>query len=150
MGAVFLAELDARLAGRGFHVDRFMDDILVLAPTRWKLRKAVTILNQGLTGLGLMKHPAKTFIGKIEKGFDFLGYHFSPEGLTVALKTVEQFVARARRLYEQERGRRHAARLGAYVRRWNTWVRAGVGTPNLGGTIEVLTILPSVMWHCKT
>ena len=142
MGAVFLAELDARLAGRGFRIVRFMDDILVLAPTRWKLRKAVTIVNQGLTGLGLMKHPAKTFIGKIEKGFDFLGYHFSPEGLTVALKTVEQFVARARRLYERERGRRHAARLGAYVRRWNTWVRAGVGTLNLGGTIEGLNIIP--------
>ena len=93
------------MAQRRWWYVRYMDDILVLAPTRWKLRKAVTILNQGLTGLGLMKHPAKTCIGKIEKGFDFLGYHFSPEGLTVALKTVEQFVARARRLYEQERGR---------------------------------------------
>lgn len=45
----------------------------------------------------LEKHPDKMYIGKIEKGFDFLGYHFSPEGLSVALKTVEQFVARAGR-----------------------------------------------------
>jgi len=31
------------------------------------------IENQGLTGLRLLKHPAKTFIGKTEKEFDFLG-----------------------------------------------------------------------------
>ena len=85
------------------------------------------IVNQGLTGLGLLKHPAKTFIGKIEKGFDFLGYHFSPEGLAVARKAVEPFVTRARPLYEQERGRRHAARLGAYVRRWEFLERPAWG-----------------------
>jgi hypothetical protein len=45
----------------------------------------------------------KTFIGRIEKGFDFLGYHFSPEGLSVAEKTIEKFLARAVRRYEQER-----------------------------------------------
>jgi len=45
----------------------------------------------------------KTFIGRIEKGFDFLGYHFSPEGLSVAEKTIEKFLARAVRLYEQSR-----------------------------------------------
>ncbi len=46
---------------------RFMDDILVLAPTRWRLRKAV---NEILDSLGLLKHPDKTFIGRIERGFD--------------------------------------------------------------------------------
>ena len=29
----------------------------------------------------------KTFIGRIGKGFDFLGYHFGPEGFTGKLKT---------------------------------------------------------------
>ncbi len=33
-----------------------------------------------------------------------LRYHFSPDGLSVAKKTVENFVARAIRLYEQEPG----------------------------------------------
>ncbi len=36
------------------------------------------------------------------KGFDFLGYHFGSDGLCVAKKTVENFVARAIRRYEQE------------------------------------------------
>ena len=51
-----------------------------------------------MTGLKLEKHPDKTFIGRIEKGFDFLGYHFRREGLTVARDTVERFIERAARL----------------------------------------------------
>jgi hypothetical protein len=38
-------------------------------------------------------------IGRIEQGFDFLGYHFSPEGLSVAEKTIEKFLVRAVGLY---------------------------------------------------
>ncbi len=78
-----------------------------------------------LGSLRLSKHPDKTFIGRIERGFDFLGYHFGPEGLTLAAKTIEQFVARAIRLYEQEPGKTFASsRLGLYVRRWVRWARS--------------------------
>jgi hypothetical protein len=55
---------------------RFMDDILILAPTHWQLRRAVKVVNQMLGALGLEKHPDKTFIGRIERGFDFLGLSF--------------------------------------------------------------------------
>jgi hypothetical protein len=65
----------------GLFYVRFMDDILVLAPTRWKLRRAVGLVNQILGALRLEKHPGKTFIGRIERGFDFPGYRFSREGL---------------------------------------------------------------------
>ena len=76
--------------------------------------------------LRLAKHPGKTFIGRIEKGFDFLGYHFSPQGLTLARQTIENFLERAIRLYEQEPGEETApVRLGAYVRRWEGWARSG-------------------------
>ena len=67
-------------------------------------------LNEIFNALKLEKHPDKTFIGRIEKGFDFLGYHFSRDGLTVAEDTLKRFVERVTRLYEQERG--------LYVRRW--------------------------------
>ena len=90
------------MARSGLFYIRFMDDILVLAPTRWKIRKAVKVVNGMLGALGLEKHPDKTFIGRVERGFDFLGYHFSPAGLAVAEETVARFVARAIRLYEQE------------------------------------------------
>ena len=64
------------------------------------------------------------------KGFDFLGYHFDRERLTVAKATVERFVERATRLYEQGPGEPEGShRLGMYVRRWAQWVRAGLGAP---------------------
>ncbi len=126
MGAFFLKRLDARMERSGLFYVRFMDDILVLAPTRWKLRKAVKRVNEMLGCLRLEKHPDKTFIGRIERGFDFLGYHFGPDGLSVAEKTIERFVARAIRLYEQEPGEVLASsRFGLYVRRWVRWVSAG-------------------------
>ena len=53
-------------------------------------------------------------------GFDFLGYHFNPAGLTVAAKTVANFIEKASRLYEQERRAASAAAspVEIYVRRW--------------------------------
>jgi hypothetical protein len=56
-----------------------------------------------LRALELEKHPGKTFIGRNERGFDFLGYHFSPVGLAVAKKTVANFIEKASRLFELER-----------------------------------------------
>jgi len=43
-----------------------MDDVLILAPTRWKLREAIKVLNQTFSELRLEKHPDKTFIGRKE------------------------------------------------------------------------------------
>ena len=54
----------------------------------------------------------------------------------MAAKTVEKFVERAIRLYEREPGEASAsARLGAYVRRWVRWARAGVP----GATSDCMT-----------
>ena len=47
---------------------RFMDDILVLAPTRAKLRRTA---NAVLASLRLEKHPDKTFIGRIARASIF-------------------------------------------------------------------------------
>jgi hypothetical protein len=61
-------------------------------------------------------HPDKILIGRIEKGFDFLGYHFAPDGLGVPKKTVANFVARAIWLYEREPGGLFAGGDGSEVR----------------------------------
>lgn len=74
-----------------------MDDI-VLAPTRWTLRAAVRQVHQTLTALGLAVHPDKTLSGRIERGFDFLGYHITPPRLWVAPATWQRFRDRAHRL----------------------------------------------------
>ena len=53
MGAFFLTELDRRLERLGLFYVRYMDDILVLSPSRWRLRKAVKVVNQVFTFLKL-------------------------------------------------------------------------------------------------
>jgi len=45
-----MARLDVRYM-------RYMDDILILAKTRWKLKKAIKVLNQTFDELKLEKHP---------------------------------------------------------------------------------------------
>ncbi len=70
------------------------------------------------------QHPDKTFIGRISRGFDFLGYTFTPAGLDVAPQTVERCVERVSRLYEQDVDLLH---IGAYVRRWLRWTKSELG-----------------------
>lgn len=123
LGAFYLLDLDHKMAELDVKYFRYMDDILILAVSRWKLKKSIRLLNQTFNELKLEKHPDKTLIGRTDRGFDFLGYHFHPKGLTVAEKTLMRFVERATRLYEQEPGKPEGyPRLGAYVQRWGSWV----------------------------
>ena len=67
-----------------------------------------------------------------------LGYHFRPDQLSVAQKTMEQFVARAIRLYEQGPGEADAcARLGLYVQRWVRWASAGLSERSMKQKVRV-------------
>jgi len=61
-------------------------------------------------------------------GICFLGYHFGPEGLAIAQKTLDNFVERATRIYEQGPGEPcGSTRLGECTKRWVRWVGAGLG-----------------------
>ncbi len=95
----------------------------MLATTRWKLRKAIKAVNEVLAELRVEKHPDKTFIGRIARGFDFLGYWFSPLGLGVAKKTVDRMLDKVALLYEQGADEK---RIESYLKRWWQWVRSGV------------------------
>ncbi len=97
---------------------------VILAPTRWKLRAAIRLVNETLAELKVEQHPDKTFIGRISRGFDFLGYEFSPTGLEVAPRAVEHCVERVAQLYERGAD---LVRIGAYVRCWKRWARSGLG-----------------------
>ncbi len=152
LGGFFLYELDCQFESRDLFYIRYMDDILVLAKTRWKLRGAVRMINQGLHELRLEKSRLKTFIGKVAKGFDFLGYRFESGRLTLARKTVENFVSRAARLYEREStpgpgpaGRLEEPRkaIRVYAAQWLRWARSGLGAdppsavPTVSQLVEV-------------
>ena len=56
--------MDDRMEKTGLFYVRFMDDWIVRSPNRWKLKKAIQIVNQTLNELKVEKHPDKTFIGR--------------------------------------------------------------------------------------
>ena len=137
IGAFFLNDLDNRMEQQavreGLFYVRYMDDILLFAPSRWKLRRAVNSVNEELAVLGLEQHPDKTFIGYIARGFDFLGYRFGSNGLVgLAHQTIVNFEAKLTRLYEQrcDGSEKRIAMLERdikkYITRFSGWVYGGL------------------------
>jgi hypothetical protein len=63
---------------------------------RWRSNRG----GHSLTSLRLEKAPEKNFIGRVELGFDFLGFRLSPRSIEVAETTSKRFYERAIRLYE--------------------------------------------------
>ena len=121
MAAIYLKPLDDAMAALDVKYVRYMDDWCILAKTRWKLKRAIKVMNQVLAKLKLSKHPDKTEMGKVDKGFDFLGFHFSNENLTVAKQSLAKATANIARLLEQGASPR---RIEQYWRRWLGWVNS--------------------------
>lgn len=96
-----------------------------------------------MADLQVEKHPDKAFIGRRSRGFDFLGYWFSPSGLGVALNRVERCLEKVSRLYEQGAS---IGRIGEYVGRWMRWVRGGVHGVLRVGDLFVLGLVGAL--HC--
>jgi hypothetical protein len=81
------------------------------------LRRAVRTLNQTCTELKVSQHPDKTFIGRIERGFDFFGYYFCRPPLGLAQRTLQNHATRLHQLYKQQKtAPEGAARLDEYTR----------------------------------
>ncbi|WP_208854226.1 reverse transcriptase/maturase family protein [Aeromonas fluvialis] len=134
-----LYALDQDLSSRvGVRYLRFMDDLLIFSQTRWQLKRAVTAMNQWFTAAGLRQHPDKTFIGRITKGFDWIGYRFNADGLlAIASKTHEKHLLNLHLLYEQARRLRHSPeqtqqRVVEYCLRWQRWALAGLAFDGSG------------------
>ena len=110
-----------------------MDGLLVLAPSRWTLGRAVEAINEELSALNLEQHPDKTFIGYIVRGFDFLGYRFGLNGLVgLARQTIVNFETKLSRLYEQLRQANREWRqsfemqITTYINRFCGWATGGL------------------------
>jgi RNA-directed DNA polymerase len=132
IAAYYLKGLDEQMEGdlRYFY-RRYMDDVSILAKTRWHLRKAVRTVNQHFNKLKVEQTLDKTFIGKIRRGWDFFGYHFDGKHLTVAAKTVEKHVLHDRQLYEQLSIKKATANemalaLRLHVKRRQRWAAEGL------------------------
>lgn len=153
IGAFYLKALDEILGdNKKVYYIRYMDDIIILAKTRWHLRGAIKTLNKVFNALKLAQAPDKTYIGYIEKGFDFLGYRFSRRRLSLAVKTIENALDRLHRLYEQQKTApdKGAAVLGDYLRRWKRWTTAGMNGIDTSRLRRLtLTIQPQSCHTCE-
>ncbi|WP_137297897.1 reverse transcriptase domain-containing protein [Psychromonas sp. SP041] len=98
----YLVELDKKMEGKALYYMRYMDDIIVLSPSRWKFRKAIKTVSQYFEKLKLKQHPNKTTIGRIINGFDFLGYQFGQEKITISKRTLQNHIHRLKQLYEKK------------------------------------------------
>ena len=143
LGGLYLAPLDQamdRLKARGQLVQyvRYMDDVVLLAKSRWQLRRAIAALHAVLRALHLRLHRVKRFIGRTSTGFDFLGYRLHPgRKLRPSQESLRRLRMRARRLYERE-GDVH--RLRRYVQRWWRWLHGGLwGRVRRAGGAERIT-----------
>ena len=138
MAALYLRPLDISMSERSVFYIRYMDDWIILAKSRWSLRRAVAKCNLILDTLKVAQHPDKTYIGKITKGFDFLGVQFdtsvppavspptvplqipttaSPPVITtsVSLRSITKHLSKIYWLYEQGATNR---RISLYRKRW--------------------------------
>jgi RNA-directed DNA polymerase len=133
IAAYYLKGLDKQMEGdTRYFYRRYMDDVIVLAKTRWHLRKAVRTVNQHFSQLKVEQAPDKTFIGKISKGFDFLGYQFGKDKLRVSKLTLENHIRRLSQLYEQKKHQPNwKMLLDDYRQRWLTWVYSGIPSSKL-------------------
>ncbi|MFT4627071.1 MAG: RNA-directed DNA polymerase [Myxococcota bacterium] len=143
LGGLYLAPLDRamdRLKARGQLVQyvRYMDDVVLLAKSRWQLRRAIAALHAALRPLHLRLHRVKRFIGRTSRGFDFLGYRLHPgRKLRPSGESLRRLRTRARRLYEREGD---GVRLRQYVRRWWLWLHGGLwGRVRRAGGAERIT-----------
>lgn len=134
MGAFHLTKMDAYFAQKRLHYVRYMDDFVLLTQTRGQLRKAVRQLNQWFTAFGFRQHPDKTFIGRVAKGFDWMGAWLTDKGITgVAPRALENHRNRCRQLYEQTSrlsAKDQADRVSQYRLRWSQWVRCILNGPH--------------------
>lgn len=155
MGALHLYDMDAHFSRQqGIHYARYMDDVIILATSRWSLRKQTRQLMQWFSEYGFEAHPDKTFIGRTEKGFDWMGAWLTHEGVTdIAPRAKANHREKVRRLYERlarvpfwkrKRAQRQVhARVSAYRLRWNIWamgvlsVAACTTRPVLADTVFV-------------
>jgi hypothetical protein len=108
-----------------------MDDLIILSKTRWQLKRAVAMMNRWFEQAKLKQHPDKTFIGRINKGFDWLGYQFDQHGhLSAAPRTLQHHLEKLRQLYEQASNKNASIettllRVAEYKTRWQRWLRSG-------------------------
>jgi len=75
---IYLDPLDHLMASHHVQMARYADDFVILCRTEGEAHRALALIQDWTTKVGLSLHPTKTRIvdATARGGFDFLGYHF--------------------------------------------------------------------------
>jgi RNA-directed DNA polymerase len=74
---LYLNELDHLMAGAGYEMTRYADDLVIQCRTHEEAEAALKMVRDWTTERGLTLHPTKTKIVHVDlDGFEFLGYRF--------------------------------------------------------------------------
>jgi hypothetical protein len=84
----------------------------------------------------------KTWIGRVSKGFDFLGYHISLNGLSMAKRSFDRMSVKFHRLFEQGADQ---ARLVQYLQHWIRWAKIGVSLNVKALILKITEILRNTL-----
>lgn len=133
LGAFHLYCIDEYFAKQpNLYYARYMDDFIILTKTRWHLKRAVSKLNQFLDQFQFEQHPDKTFIGRVSKGFDWMGFWFTDRGcVSIAPRALSNHTKKLRWLYEQVRKlpvEKQVIRIERYLVRWECWQNSIIGS----------------------
>ncbi len=74
---IYLHAFDVKVAQAGYGLVRYADDFIIFAKTSAEAEKALETARDILEGdLGLQLHPEKTRVVSVDRGFEFLGFHY--------------------------------------------------------------------------
>lgn len=89
---IYAQPIDAALAVPQVVADRYVDDIVVIAPSS-TYPLIERSFGQVVKDLGLSLNPSKTQTARADKAFDFLGYEIRWPTVTVKRSSVDRFLA---------------------------------------------------------
>ena len=128
LGTVMLMPLDRlmmawRRQKKIVGYSRYMDDIVILASSRWGLRRAIKTFHSVLNTLDLQVYgDQKRMIGKVTTGFDFLGYQLQRgRKLRLSQQSVRRFQTRLTGLTSKG-----PQRIRSFVLHWQRAMTAGL------------------------
>jgi len=74
---LYLNDLDHMMAGEGYEMTRYADDLVIQCRTREEAEHALALVQAWTAQRGLTLHPTKTkIVDSVTEGFEFLGYRF--------------------------------------------------------------------------
>jgi RNA-directed DNA polymerase len=89
---IVLNRFDHKLDKAGYKFVRYADDFVILCKTKKQAMTALAFAKDILEKeMGLELSAEKTKVVQVKEGFDFLGFHFTHQGITMREKSVEKF-----------------------------------------------------------